>query len=400
MAADDLTRPLGTDSRVRRRLALPLTRIAAGLVGAVVVIAGLWIVVVDDPTGGEPHTLVRIEETDAVSPAAAAAPGPARQQAVAEPRAAAPADPNAPVLTELTPPDGAANLGDGVVIRDPSTDQPLSLSALPEAALLEPGPDGPLPRTAESGRRPFDAYARPAGSLAAGSSRIAIVVSGLGISQTGTESALDQLPGVVSLAFAPYGKDLPRWVARAREQGHEVLLQLPLEPFDFPNNDPGPQTLLVDDSGGENAERLRWLLSRFTTYAGVISYMGGRFTSDPAALQTLMAEVGRRGLMYVDDGSSTRSRAADVAPGSGAPFAAADVVLDGVAEPAAIDDRIAQLESIAREKGSAVGMASAFPASLERIAAWAAGAADRGIVLVPVTALAKDAPRDTAATTP
>ena len=33
-------------------------------------------------------------------------------------------------------------------------------------------------------------------------------------------------------------------VARAREAGHEVLLEVPMEPFDYPDNDPGPQTLL------------------------------------------------------------------------------------------------------------------------------------------------------------
>ena len=52
------------------------------------------------------------------------------------------------------------------------------------------------------------------------------------------------LPGAVSLGFAPYGDDLERDAAQAREAGHEMLLQAPMEPFDYPANNPGPHTLL------------------------------------------------------------------------------------------------------------------------------------------------------------
>ena len=52
-----------------------------------------------------------------------------------------------------------------------------------------------------------------------------------------------KLPPAVTLAFAPYGAEPGKLVERARSLGHEVLLQIPLEPFDYPDNDPGPQTL-------------------------------------------------------------------------------------------------------------------------------------------------------------
>ena len=57
-------------------------------------------------------------------------------------------------------------------------------------------------------------------------------------------------------------------VARARGEGHEVLLQVPMEPFDYPDNDPGPQTLLTSLDAGQNIDRLHWLMSRFQGYVG------------------------------------------------------------------------------------------------------------------------------------
>jgi polysaccharide deacetylase 2 family uncharacterized protein YibQ len=237
----------------------------------------------------------------------------------------------------------------------------------------------------------MDQYARPADSLAIGTARVAIVVGGLGISESGTETAIATLPGPVTLAFAPYSADLDGWVAKARALGHEVLLQLPLEPFDYPNNDPGPKTLLVDASAGENTKRLHWLMSRFGTYVGVVNYMGGRFTADPKAMEPVLAEIGGRGLLYLDDGTSTRSRARETSRGR-APFASADLVIDAQPDPAAITSRLTQLEAIARERGQAVGIATAYPVTVAQIASWAKDAARRGVVLVPVTAVASSNP--------
>ena len=64
------------------------------------------------------------------------------------------------------------------------------------------------------------------------------------------------LPGPVTLALAPYGDHLKTTLAEARDAGHELLLQIPLEPFNYPRTDPGPQTLTVDAPAAENLDRI------------------------------------------------------------------------------------------------------------------------------------------------
>src|SRR4029079_19585251 len=96
-----------------------------------------------------------------------------------------------------------------------------------EQRLLEASKHGPVPRIAPDGARPSDVYARAMGPQARKDGpRIAIVIGGLGVSTILTEKAISKLPGAATFAFPPYGADLERLVAKARTEGHEVLLQV------------------------------------------------------------------------------------------------------------------------------------------------------------------------------
>ena len=132
----------------------------------------------------------------------------------------------------------------------------------PDPALINRTDIGPLPIIALDGRTPLQVYARPYKET--GKQRIAIVVGSLGMSEATTLAAIQQLPGGVTLSFAPYGRNLQDYVNLARAAGHEVLLQVPMEPMDYPSDDPGPHTLLTSLTIKRNLKRLDWLLGRFT----------------------------------------------------------------------------------------------------------------------------------------
>ena len=255
---------------------------------------------------------------------------------------------------------------------------------LADPALIENTPSGPLPRIADDGRKPMQAFATPA---AAGKFKIAIVVSGLGVSATATKAALDNLPSGVTLGFAPYAGDVGEWVAQARGRGHEVLLQVPMEPFDFPDSDPGPHTLRAGQDESANLQRLSWAMSRFTGYAGVTNLLGQRFLSDSAALSPALTYLGRRGLYFFDNGAAAQSVAPNVAAQVGLPAVQSNATIDGIQTALEIDSRLSELEAQARTSGSAVGSAFLYPVSIARIAAWSKGLQARGFVLVPVSAI-------------
>jgi uncharacterized protein len=259
-----------------------------------------------------------------------------------------------------------------------------------EQKFVEMTTHGPIPKIADDGTRPADAFARPVKPLPGkpDAPRIALIVGGLGISANVTADAIAKLPGAVTLALMPYGANIERLAAQARGAGHEILLQVPMEPFGYPDNDPGPQTLLTSLTAEQNLERLHWLMSRFQGYVGLADAMGARFTASEQSFAPVLRETAKRGLIYVDDGANPRSVAGRIAGANNMPFAKTDVVLDSVPTPGEIDHALGRLEMAARERGFAVGMASALPVSIEHIGKWAKAAESRGLLLVPISVAA------------
>ena len=266
--------------------------------------------------------------------------------------------------------------------------QDLRVAAFPNDALLEDSPEGRLPIVGPDGLRPMDQYARPWSGTRG--TRIALVVGGLGLSQTGTQNALRQLSPEVTMAFAASGNSLQRWMQEARRSGHEILLQVPFEPFDYPDNDPGPHTLRVGVSAEKNLSELHSSLASITNYTGIMNFLGGRFLSDADALEPVMRDLGRRGLLFLDDGTSAQSLTGTLADTIGVPHGFADMVIDTEIDRTAILKKLDDLERVARRNGAAIGVASAFDESVEAIARWMDEAGARGIEFVGVSALVKD----------
>ena len=411
-AADDLTKPL-TGARRSGSGRAGLWRLPwAMILGSLLVVAvggvGLFVMMADDPLGGEPHALVPIETafSDPMDDPAERGAGGALIAEMPRDRPTGPGviEDNSSGVTVVRP-DGSG-AGQSIIISIPqeardlrSSSEPGSrpareasepvgaLSPAPDPRLVEQSRFGALPRIGDDGARPVEVYARP---MPPGSSRaparVAILVTGLGISQSVTGDAITRLPPDVSLAFAPYGGDLDRLVARARSAGHEVMLQVPMQPFDYPQNDPGPHTLTVEAGAQANLENLHWVMGRFTGYTGIVNFMGGRFTAEREALQPIIAELAKRGLGIIDDGASSRAQIGALARAADVPVARGDILLDVVVQQEAIDDMLRRLEDQARERGFALATATALPITISRIEAWARGAAGRGITLVPVSA--------------
>jgi polysaccharide deacetylase 2 family uncharacterized protein YibQ len=266
--------------------------------------------------------------------------------------------------------------------QEPAAEEPV------ESALPEP----PAEAAAQDGDSTLPPWRRFAAVHDAADLRpkIAIVLTGLGLAADATERAIEELPASVTLSLTPYASRLDHWMALARGKGHEVMLDLPMEPTSFPSDDPGPQALLTQLDAAENRQRLRWVLDRGEAYVGLAAVMGSRFTKSESHLKPVLAEIKGRGLMFVDNRAAEASVVNRVAGDLGLPHVINDRMLDdGQASHVAIDARLAQTERLALSKGAAVAMGRPYPATLERLREWVRSLDDRGFVLVPVTAVAE-----------
>jgi hypothetical protein len=259
---------------------------------------------------------------------------------------------------------------------------------MPAPDLVEKSEFGSLPRISQGNVRPLDAYSRSSG--VSGANRVAVIIGGLGLSQTGTQAAIRDLPSSISLGFSPFGNSLQRWMQNARREGHEVVLQLPMEPLGYPSINPGPRTLVSGVEPGQNLMNLRWALGRMTNYPVVMNYLGAGMTSKPNVLRPVLKEIRDRGLGYIDDGSASASMAVQLSQDLRLPHASANIIIDSSRDADRMRNNLKALESLAKARGYAIATASAFPETVAVVKEWAKEAEKRDIIIVPVSNLLKD----------
>ncbi|MGJ8529956.1 divergent polysaccharide deacetylase family protein [Maritalea sp.] len=382
---DKLDKPLGRNRSKGSsydggagRARLPGAQLAVALLILVVSAPIAWVWLVDSPDGGRPVADVEVNSVVDSNELA-------RNLAIEEAAIDQQTD-----ESDLNADNGTSNSDQLIISTDGLPDgEDTSEGSLARTDMLEQSQHGFIPQVSADGDRPVDVYKRASitKSSADGKPLIAVIVSGLGLSKDGSADAIDKLPDDFTLAFAPYGKDVAEVARRARQGGHEIMLQVPLEPFDYPQNDPGPQTLLVGQSTRTNLDRLYWLMSRMDSYIGIINHMGAKFTSSSNDFEPIMEEISIRGLAYFDDGTSNRSVARQLAQISGTAFAQSEIVLDNVPSRGRILEQLKKLEQRARDNGHAIGMASVLPISVTTLTQWANGLEEKGFILVPVSAL-------------
>lgn len=264
----------------------------------------------------------------------------------------------------------------------------IGLPPAPDPKLIEKSSFGMLPRISDEGKRPQDIYARPSPHIPGKNKTktIAILLTGLGLSQPTTESAIEKLPPEITFAFNPYARNLKGWSRRTRSSGHEFLLEVPMEPFDYPDNDPGPHTLLSQQSDTVNIKRLKWLMARMTGYTGIVNREGGRFTSEEAPMFPILRELKNRGLFYMDSNPQSADTTYHIASDLQLDYLQGSIIVDEVITPTAIDIALKKLETLANKNGSAIGIASAIPLSIQRLSEWSRKLKKRGIILTPLSA--------------
>jgi polysaccharide deacetylase 2 family uncharacterized protein YibQ len=276
--------------------------------------------------------------------------------------------------------DQGAIDGQAVILMPGSGQQghPEPLPQAPIAGLTAPGPGGLLPIIAPDGRMPWKAYARPFADN--GRPKVALVIGGLGLNANATRDAIERLPPEITLSFVPYADGLQGWIDLARANGHEVLLEIPMEPLDFPDNDPGPYTLMANDPPNQTVQRLEWLMARATGYFGVTNYLGGRFEQSDKGMNAFAQALRQRGVAFIDDGSAAKRA-------QGIPRASAGRIVDDDLDSDAIDRQLLNLEAQALQNGAALGSGFAYPLTIAQVQKWAASVGQRGYALAPASAV-------------
>jgi uncharacterized protein len=202
----------------------------------------------------------------------------------------------------------------------------------------------------------------------------------------------------VTLSFLAYASDLPQQTAAARRAGHELIVHVPMEPIIRPkylHASAGASDLAHE----ELVRRLNWDLSRFTGYVGVNNHLGSELASDPDMANTVLDLLKARGLLFLDAHGPGRGSVFQMAERLGVPVATRDIFLDDDISATAIGARLAALEKLARDRGTAIAIGHPHDRTLEALTVWLASLPSKGIQLVPLTAIVKERDRQAAGIT-
>ncbi len=285
--------------------------------------------------------------------------------------------PDAPIF-----PEAAVEAGEGPV-------RPYE-EALPQEIYEHPAsPVVSAPAVAETAPRDLPTWRQHAAAIPASRNRplIALVIDDMGVDRAHSAQVIG-LGGPLTLSFLAYAGDLDRQTAAAKAAGHELLLHLAMEPGNA-KLDPGPNVLLGGLEPAELRRRLSWGLSRFRNYVGINNHMGSKFTADPQGMTVVMEELKRRGLLFLDSRTTSKTVGASLAARMGIPYAERNIFLDNVNDVKAVDARLSDLEKLAQRRGYAIAIGHPRKATLEALSRWLPDLDRRGFTLVPLTAVVR-----------
>ena len=298
------------------------------------------------------------------------------------------------------PPPSMITTPDTPIFPDEGTQSPRPYEeALPREIFVPE--DAPAPEVAKPSPPPVPSRRQPsatpelplppwrrhavAATLAGGRPVIALVIDDMGMDRKRSARVIG-LKGPLTLSFLAYAGGLEGQTAAARSAGHELMLHIPMEPGSK-HVDPGPNVLQGGMKPAELRRRLRWNLDRFGSYVGVNNHMGSKFTADAAAMAVVMEEIKSRGLMFLDSRTTGATVGGVLARRMGVPFLERNVFLDHDNDVAAITARLAEVEKLARRKGTAIAIGHPREATIRALVPWLDGVEAKGFQLVPLTAL-------------
>ena len=197
------------------------------------------------------------------------------------------------------------------------------------------------------------------------------------------------LPYPLTLAILPNEGRVRSLIDRARANGHEVLVHLPMEPDDYPHKDPGDDAVLVNQDEKTIRMLVRKAIRRVPGAVGVNNHMGSRATADARTMEQVLREVDRKGMFFLDSRTSPSSVAFAVARRMDVAALSRDLFIDPVDDAASVEKRLWELATLAARNGRAIGIGHDREQTLLALEAVLPRLEARGFHIVPVSKLVR-----------
>lgn len=300
---------------------------------------------------------------------------------------------DSPVAVELQLPE--AMPVDKVILKDKETKEDLGGAASAEQlepdiqqashSLYENSQFGPIPHKSKNGKSCYQEYAASPVDVKEDQIRVIFIFSELGTNDDMLNNILENIPSGINLAYLPFTQDLKTKMTLARKKGHEILINLPMEPADYPNTDTGPNTLLTGLDKSLNLDRLHWVMAQGHEYVGLLNVQGSLFLASSQDLSPITEEIAKRGLMFVEAEACFRSQAYDLSAKQKLAYTKSHFVLNETLNPAELQAVLIRAEQMAQETKQITIVAHTSPLTTPVLLTWIRKAQEQNYVFLPVT---------------
>jgi len=265
-------------------------------------------------------------------------------------------------------------------------DIPQDAGALPKApiaGLTRTSKFGPVP--IKGSNSALSAYKRPF-ERESGKTPVSLIIGGLGVNRGLTQDAIQNLPADVTLSFAAHSAGLQGLIDSARADGHEVLIEIPMDSATFDPNEPGAdKALLTTVAPAENGDRLDWMMSRAQGYAGLINFNGDIYLTRPDIAGPYMDYLSKTGVGFFTDGAFETPALTGISQSTRQPFKSGNGLIDPHPVPRVIAARLKGLSQTATTGSHPVGVGFVYPETISEVQNWIATLDAQNLQLAPAT---------------
>ena len=216
---------------------------------------------------------------------------------------------------------------------------------------------------------------------------IAIILTGLGLNKEWTTQVLTTFKGKATFAFSSYSANLQGQVQEATNLGNQVLVALPMEPYAFPNPDPGPHTLLTGVKAEENIFKTKDILKKVPNGIGIIGDYGSRFTLSQGDLEPILKEIQNHGSTFIDPYTTLYSQVQQTCKVLGMGCHQVNLTLTMAKSDDEIDNFFEKVIHNAKENGTIIVSVAAIPAFTRHLLEWIRSSEKKGINFVTIAQL-------------
>ena len=215
---------------------------------------------------------------------------------------------------------------------------------------------------------------------------IAIVIDDMGISAKRTAD-ISSLKYPITSSFLTYAKNLKGQISKAKNNGHEIMAHLPMEPKVMQHYI--DSMLLTSMSDKEVLKTLRKMLDTIPEAKSVNNHMGRKFTEDKHRMAIVMKELAKRKIAFLDSKTTPKSAGPKQAKRFGVSLTMRNVFLDNKDDFDYITKQLHQTEEIARKNGYAIAIGHPKAQTYRALKVWLPTLKKKGIMLLHLTELSK-----------